>query len=68
MYSTTTWSDRLVQHPNRYSKSAETTTSVTLTANPGTITATGTPLSANNLNKIEQGVFDAQLLAWMGGL
>ena len=67
MYSTTTWTDRQVQFPARFTKSGETTNSVTLTASPGTVTQTGTPISSTNMNKIERGIFDAQLLAWMGG-
>ncbi len=67
MYTTTNWQDRLVQHPNRFTKSAETSASVTLTADPGTVTRVGTPISSTQLNRIEQGIFDAQLLAYMGG-
>lgn len=52
-YQKTNWQDRLVQFPERYSKSNETTASVTLTASPGTVTQEGTPLSATNLNKLE---------------
>lgn len=58
-YTKTTWQDRLVEYPNRYAKSGETGTSVTLTADPGTVTQAGTPISAANLNKIEQGIADA---------
>lgn len=66
-YNMTTWQDRVVEFPNRYTKSGETSTQVTLALNPGTVTQAGTAVNANNLNKIEQGIFDAQLLAWMGG-
>ena len=74
-YTKTTWADRNVQYPNRYSKTGETTTEVTLTASPGTVTAAGTALSAANLNKIETGVGDAHtdndnqfVLFWMGAI
>lgn len=67
MYSTITWQDRNVEFPNRFTKAGETSSSVTLTANPGTVTTAGTPISSGNMNRIEQGVFDAQLLAYMGG-
>lgn len=74
-YSKTTWSDRNVQYPNRYSKTGETSGEVTLTASPGTVTAAGTALSAANLNKMETGIGDAHsdidsqfALIWMGGL
>lgn len=66
-YNMTTWQDRVVEFPNRYTKSGETSTQVTLALNPGTVTQIGTAVNATNLNKIEQGIFDAQLLAWMGG-
>lgn len=66
-YSTTNWQDRVVQFPNRYTKTNETVDSVTLSLDPGTITQAGTPVNAVQLNKLERGVFDAQLLAWMGG-
>jgi|SanBayMetagenome_1026888.scaffolds.fasta_scaffold27195_3 hypothetical protein len=67
MYETTNWTNRTVEFPNRFIKSGESGTDVTLTPNPGTITNVGTPISSTNLNKLERGVFDAQLLAWMGG-
>jgi hypothetical protein len=58
-YSKTTWVDRNVQFPNRFTKSNESGTSVDLAANPGTVTNAGTPLSAANLNKIENGIANA---------
>jgi hypothetical protein len=67
MYTTITWQDRSVEFPNRFTKAGETSSSVTLTASPGTVTQTGTPISSSNMNRMEQGVFDAQLLAYMGG-
>jgi hypothetical protein len=61
------WKDRDVQFPNRFTKSAETSSDVTLTANPGTVTEIGTAISANKMNRIEDGIFNANLLAYMGG-
>jgi hypothetical protein len=55
-YSKTTWVDRLVQFPGRFTKSNETSGSVTLAADPGTVTNAGTALSATNLNKMEDGI------------
>jgi hypothetical protein len=52
-YTKTTWLDRAVQFASRYTKSSETSTEVTLTASPGTVTQTGTPVNAANLNKME---------------
>lgn len=63
VYVKTTWKDRIVQFANRFTKSNETPTSVTLTADPGIVTEAGTPLSATNLNKIEQGIADATAAA-----
>jgi hypothetical protein len=65
-YTKTTWLDRIVQFPNNYTKSNETASAVTLVQNPGTITQSGTPLNANNMNKIENGIADNELLYWMG--
>ncbi|MBD0381278.1 hypothetical protein [Paenibacillus sedimenti] len=62
-YTRTNWVDRLVQFANRFLKSNETSTSVTLTADPGTVTQAGTPLSAANFNKMEQGIYDAHVTA-----
>jgi hypothetical protein len=58
-YTKTTWIDRLVQFPGRFTKSSETASSVTLTADPGTVTQAGTPLNSSNLNKIETGLEEA---------
>lgn len=58
-YTKTNWVDRLVEFTNRFTKSNETATSVTLTADSGVVTQAGTPISAANLNKIEQGIADA---------
>lgn len=73
-YTKTTWLDRAVQYPNRYTKTGETASEVTLTANPGTVTQTGTAVNATNLNKLETGVFEAHrendnlyVLSVMGG-
>jgi hypothetical protein len=58
-YTKTTWVDRLVQFSGRFSKSNETSGSVTLAADPGTVTNAGTPLSATNFNKMETGIDEA---------
>ncbi|WP_127491318.1 hypothetical protein [Paenibacillus glycanilyticus] len=50
------WVDRSVQFPGRYAKSSETSTLVTLTESPGTVTQAGTPLNAANMNNIEDGI------------
>ncbi|WP_028609739.1 hypothetical protein [Paenibacillus harenae] len=62
-YTKTNWFDRAVEFVNRYTKSGETADEVTLVQKPGTITQAGTPLNSANLNKIEQGIFDAAATA-----
>jgi hypothetical protein len=62
-YTKTTWLDRAVQFATRYTKSGETSSGVTLTADPGTITQAGTLASASLMNKLEQGVQDAHTTA-----
>lgn len=54
-YSKTNWVDRSVQYPNRFTQSINGSL-VTLTPSPGTITQAGTPITAANLNKIEDGI------------
>jgi hypothetical protein len=68
LYIKTKWNDRVVQFPNRYDKSGETSTQVTLVANPGTVTQTGTPLNAANLNKIENAIEELDIMYWMGAM
>lgn len=52
-YTKTAWVDRAVQFPRRFDKSLESSSSVTLTPNPGTVTQAGTPVNASALNNIE---------------
>lgn len=51
-YNKTTWTNRNVQYPRRYTD-PNTSTTYTLDPDPGTITDAGTPISAGNLNNIE---------------
>lgn len=53
-YSKTTWTDRNVQYPNRYTD--ELSNVKTFTASPGTVTAAGTKVTASNMNNLETGV------------
>lgn len=57
-YTKTTWVDRVVQYPTKYTASGAVTGDITLTANPGTITQAGTPVNASNLNNIENAIFN----------
>lgn len=59
MYVKTTWQDRAVSTPNKYTKTLETSGSVTLVADPGTVTQAGTPINATALNNMEAGVLKA---------
>jgi hypothetical protein len=68
LYQKTNWTDRVVQFPNRYDKSGETSTQVTLVANSGTVTQSGTPLNAANLNKIENAIEELDIMYWMGAI
>lgn len=60
-YTKTNWLDRVVQFPRRFTKSGETSSQVTLTADPGIVTEAGTPYNATQMNKIEKGIEDAHL-------
>ncbi len=62
-YTPTVWKDRIVQFARRFTKTGETGTGVTLTPDPGIVTEGGTPVNAANMNKIEQGIDDAHLIA-----
>ncbi|MEH7093931.1 hypothetical protein [Neobacillus vireti] len=53
VYVKTTWVDRAVQYPSRFTRTSDGTYD-TLTPAPGTITAAGTPLTAAALNNLEK--------------
>lgn len=54
-YTKTTWADRTVQYPNRFTRTSDGTYD-TLTPAPGTVTTAGTPITASALNNLETGV------------
>lgn len=62
-YTQTTWVDRVVEFATRFTKSNETSTSVTLTQDAGTIYEAGTLATATLMNKMEQGIYDAHVTA-----
>ena len=62
-YEKTIWKGRKGSGLNRFGKTQETSQSVFLNNNPITITQPGTPISVENMNKIEQGIYDAHELA-----
>lgn len=62
-YTKTVWVDRNVQFPNRFQKVNENSTSVELIEMPGTILQIGTDIDATKLNKIEDGINNAHIIA-----
>lgn len=64
-YVKTNWKDRVVERPNTYTMTNNGNGTVTLTPVPGQIIERGTPLNAENLNKIEDAIVEtnAQLSA-----
>jgi hypothetical protein len=58
-YEKTEWKAREGSNLNRFEKSLETSRSVILHNAPNSITEKGTPFSIQNMNKIEQGIYDA---------
>lgn len=62
-YEKTTWKDHIVPSPGRYKAVDNGDGTFTLTPDFGTPIQTGTPLSAANHNKIEQGIADAHAIA-----
>jgi hypothetical protein len=58
-YNKTQWKKRVCETPDKFAKSQETPTSVVLTNTPGAVSEPGTLFSIDNMNKIEQGIFDA---------
>jgi hypothetical protein len=62
-YTKTNWVARQGTNLNKFNKSAETATSVIMVNAPELITVPGTPYSVENMNKLEQGVYDAHQMA-----
>jgi hypothetical protein len=57
-YNKTIWTERDGIKLNRFIKAEETPTSVVLINNPEQITVPGTPFSTDNMNKIEEGIYE----------
>ena len=62
-YSKTVWEERLGRDLNKFTKSHETAETVILENTPDEVTQEGTLFSADNMNKIEQGIYDAHAMA-----
>jgi hypothetical protein len=58
-YTKTAWVPRQGTNLNKFTKSAETSTSVILANTPDAVTQAGTPFSVELMNKMEQGIFDS---------
>ena len=57
-YVKTSWVARVGTALNRFLKANESSSSVELTADPTGVSTAGTPFTADNMNKIEQGIYD----------
>jgi len=58
-YIKTSWVARVGTALNRFLKTNESAGSVELTNDPTGVTTAGTPFTVANMNKIEQGIYDA---------
>ena len=59
MYTKTSWVARVGTALNRFLKTNESAGSVELTNDPTGVSVPGTPFTVANMNKIEQGIYDA---------
>ena len=60
-YIKTSWVARVGTALNRFLKTNESAGSVELTNDPTGVTTAGTPFTVANMNKIEQGIYDAHV-------
>jgi hypothetical protein len=58
-YVKTSWVARVGTALNRFLKANESSASVELTADPTGVSKAGTPFTADNMNKIEDGIYDS---------
>ncbi len=66
-YVKTSWVARVGTALNRFLKTNETSTEVELTNDPTGVTIAGTPFTVDNMNKIEQGIYDNSVHAESDG-
>lgn len=59
-YTKYTWTDRLVQYPNRYKD--QNLVQYTFTRDEGTVTSEGSFVNASRMNNIENGIYDLDIL------
>ena len=62
-YPQTDWKDHVVERPNTYTEQVNGDGSKTYTPAPGEVVQQGTPMSATNFNKQEEGIGEASMLA-----
>lgn len=62
MYVKTKWEDRLVEFPNKYKD--QNNNEYIFTQVPGQITKDGTPVVAEYMNNMENGIYDNQLFSY----
>jgi len=67
-YNKTTWIARVGTALNRFLKSNETDNSVELTNDPTGVSTAGTPFTVANMNKIEEGIYNAHTALDNNGL
>ena len=67
-YVKTSWVARVGTALNRFLKTNETSTEVELTNDPAGVSVQGTPFTVANMNKIEQGIYDAHVALDNNGL
>lgn len=60
-YSKTIWKNRVVEKPRTFTVTNNPDGTITLTPSEGTIVEAGTPITSENMNKIEQGIEDAHI-------
>ena len=58
-YEKTQWLDHVAEYPDRFKETANPDGTVTLIPHEGEVIQQGTPMSATNFNKMEEGIFQA---------
>lgn len=67
-YNPTAWVDHIVDNPRTYDVQNNPDGSITLIPKPGAVHQAGTPVNANNMNNIENGIVDTQRKMRMGAM
>jgi len=71
-YTPETWVDRNVERPNTYTEVVNGDGTKTIIPSPGTVVEAGTTVTAQRMNKIEQGIVNAMpaggIIMWSGSI